>query len=49
MLIDNEENNLLLALPEQNALQSINLISKKARFLVDTGNVPYWSSIMGER
>jgi hypothetical protein len=49
MLIDNEANNLLLVLPEQNALQSINLISKKERFLIDTGNVPYWSSIIGER
>jgi hypothetical protein len=49
MLIDAEENNLLLVLPEQHALQSINLISKKERFLTDTGNLPYWSSIMGER
>jgi YVTN family beta-propeller protein len=49
MLIDDEANNLLLVLPEQNALQSVNLISKKQRFLIDTGNVPHWSSIIGER
>ncbi len=49
MLIDDEQNNLLLVLPDQNALQSINLISKKTRFLIDTGSAPYWSSIIGER
>lgn len=49
MLIDDEENNLLLVLPDQKALQSINLVSKKMRYLVDTGDVPYWSSIIGER
>jgi YVTN family beta-propeller protein len=49
MLIDDEDNNLLLVLPEQNALQSINLISKNGRFLTDSGNAPYWSSIIGER
>lgn len=49
MMIDDEDNNILLLLPDQKELQSINLISKKARFLTDTGEVPYWSSIMGER
>ncbi len=49
MLIDDEQNNLLLVLPDKNALQSINLISKQERFLIDTGNAPYWSSIIGER
>jgi YVTN family beta-propeller protein len=49
MLIDNEDNNMLLLLPDQKQLQSINLVSKKARFLIDTGDVPYWSSIIGER
>ncbi|MFZ3208229.1 MAG: YncE family protein [Geobacteraceae bacterium] len=49
MMVDGDENNLLLVLPEQNALQSINLVSKKERFLMDTGNAPYWSAIMGER
>ena len=49
MLIDDEDNNLLLVLPEQNALQSINLISKNGRFLMDSGIAPYWSSIIGER
>ena len=49
MLIDTEENNLLLVLPEQSALQSINLVSKKGRFIADTGTAPYWSTIMGER
>ncbi len=49
MSIDDEDNNLLLVLPEQNALQSINLISKKGRFFMDSGNAPYWSAIIGER
>jgi YVTN family beta-propeller protein len=49
MLIDDEDNNMLLLLPDQKELQSINLISKKTRFLLDTGDVPYWSSIIGER
>jgi YVTN family beta-propeller protein len=49
MQIDDDENNLLLVLPEQSALQSINLVSKKERFIMDTGNVPYWSAIIGER
>lgn len=49
MLIDADENNLLLVLPERNALQSINLISKKNRFLMDTGSAPNWSAIMGAR
>ncbi|ACH38138.1 YVTN family beta-propeller domain protein [Citrifermentans bemidjiense Bem] len=49
MLIDADENNLLLVLPERNALQSINLISKRSRFFMDTGRAPYWSAIMGER
>jgi YVTN family beta-propeller protein len=49
MLIDDEDNNMLLLLPDQKELQSINLVSKKSGFLVDTGDVPYWSSIIGER
>ncbi len=49
MLIDDEENNLILVLPDQNELQSINLVSKKVRYLLDTGAVPCWSSIIGER
>lgn len=48
-LIDAEENNLLMVLPEQNAVQSVNLVSKKGRFLFDTGSAPFWSTIMGER
>lgn len=49
MLIDADENNLLLVLPESNALQCINLVSKRNRFLMDTGSAPYWSAIMGAR
>jgi len=49
MLIDGEESNILMLLPDQSAIQSINLISKKERYLMDTGNPPYWSSIIGER
>ncbi|WP_183363042.1 YncE family protein [Geomonas limicola] len=48
-LIDSDESNLLMVLPEQNALESINLVSKKGRFLLDTGGAPFWSTIMGER
>jgi YVTN family beta-propeller protein len=49
MLIDDEENNLLLVLPDQAELQSVNLISKKARLLIDLGEAPFWATIMGQR
>jgi YVTN family beta-propeller protein len=49
MFIDEDESNMLMVLPDQSAIQSINLISKKERYLMDTGNPPYWASIIGER
>lgn len=49
MLFDGETSSMLLLLPEQRALQNINLISKKAEYLIDVGDEPYWSTIMGER
>jgi YVTN family beta-propeller protein len=49
MLFDGDTNSILLVLPEQKALQTINLISKKAETLIDVGDEPYWATIMGER
>jgi len=49
MLIDSDENNLILVIPDQNAVQSINLVSKKERFLMDACIGPYWTAIMDER
>jgi len=49
MLFDGEMNSILLVLPDQKALQSINLISKRPNFAVDLGDQPFWATIMGER
>lgn len=49
MLIDGDTNNLLLVLPDQNALQTINLVTKKEESLIDVGDEPFWATIMGER
>lgn len=49
ILIDEDESNMLMVLPDQRAIQCINLVSKKERYLMDTGNPPYWSAIIGER
>ena len=49
MFYDGDTNAILLVLPDQKALQAINLISKKSNFLIDVGDMPYWSTIMGGR
>jgi YVTN family beta-propeller protein len=49
MLFDGETSNFLLVLPDQKALQAVNLISKKGEYLIDVGEEPFWSAIMGER
>ncbi len=49
MLIDGDTNSMLLVLPEQKAVQSINLISKKEGYTIDVGDNPFWATIMGER
>lgn len=49
MTIDGEENNLLVVHPRNRLLRMINLVSKKDRGLVDTGDDPYCAAIFGER
>jgi len=49
MVFDGDTGDLLVLLPEQQALQRINIFSKKAVFRIDVGDDPYWVTIMGER
>jgi YVTN family beta-propeller protein len=49
MTIDGEENNLLVIHPRAKLLRLINLISKKERGLMDTGEDPYSLAVFGER
>jgi YVTN family beta-propeller protein len=49
MLIDSDENNILLVLPEQKALQTVNLISKQEVSLIDLGDEPFRAAIVSER
>jgi len=49
MTIDGEGNNLTMVSPALKTLIAANLISKKAVFIVDVGESPYWVTMMGER
>jgi YVTN family beta-propeller protein len=49
MAIDNEGNNLCVVLPDRKRLVMVNLISKKVVSELDTGDYPYWTTMMGER
>jgi YVTN family beta-propeller protein len=49
MAIDGEANNLTMVSPGLKTLIGSNLISKRAVFLIDVGESPYWVTMMGER
>jgi YVTN family beta-propeller protein len=49
MTIDNEGNNLCLVLPDKKRLVFVNLVSRKVVSELDTGDYPYWVTMMGER
>jgi len=49
MLFDGDTRNMLLVIPDNKGLQAINLISKKAEYLIDVGEEPFRAAIMGER
>jgi hypothetical protein len=49
MTIDGEQNNLVMINPGMKSLVSASLISKKAVFVIDVGESPYWVTMMGER
>lgn len=49
MTIDEEENNLLLVVPERRALRLVDLTARKVLSDIDVGEDPYWVAVMGER
>jgi YVTN family beta-propeller protein len=49
MTIDNEGNNLCLVLPDKKRLVFVNLVSRRVVSELDTGDYPYWTTMMGER
>jgi YVTN family beta-propeller protein len=49
MTIDGEGNNLAMVSSGPKNLIGANLISKKAVFVIDVGESPYWVTMMGER
>ena len=49
MTIDDEENSLLVALPDRRTLQKINLTSKKIMAEIEVGETAYAVVVMGER
>jgi hypothetical protein len=49
MTIDGEGNNLAMVSSGLKNLIGANLISKKAVFVIDVGESPYWVTMMGER
>ena len=49
MTIDDEENSLFVVIPENNALQKINLTSKKNVSHIEVGKGAYAVVVMGER
>ena len=49
MTIDGEGNNLLLVLPEANAIRGVRLVGKGDAARLDVGEDPYRVTLMGER
>jgi YVTN family beta-propeller protein len=49
MAIDGEQNILFLAFPEQGQVQALNNTSRRPVYTIDTGEMPRWVSVMGER
>ncbi len=47
--IDGEENNLYLVIPEKRKLAVFNLVNRRIVSEIDTGEDPYWVTVMGER
>jgi len=47
--IDGEENNLYLVIPGKRTLAVFNLVNRRIVSEIDTGEGPYWTTIMGER
>jgi len=49
MVIDREENRLLLALPQENAVVAVDLVTKRIRAVMDVAGAPGSLGIMGAR
>ena len=49
MTMDEEENPLVLVMPEEKSIKAVNPISRTTILEIDLGAEPYWVSLMGER